>query len=368
MESVCMELQQRPHLLQLWDELAIFLGLFGGSRSERASYDRGIMCELYNPTGIVRRQLVSRTNVMVKPRLCILAAGHPRETINCLTGSGVKAVESNDDGLFNRFLIAVGLKRKPSRDCTPPDNRIPKLAHLFYYVHQLHKEPQEYSFNQEAYTYMKDTTYAYDCESVSFSNEDDYLASNLTKAIEHVQRLASILHILKTVSRKIFNLTNQFEVYGPLDENLKNLILSDSLTNEELIIDYESCFNAKKMMDYYLSIKKILAGYDPINNKSLTGKEGNNIEGIPQSDIEHIKSYIKNHPSKRILLSVLPSNLKRKYTKDQYLPILRQMETDGEGTITTTENTTRPKAIVFIKKPRTEQASASSNNTTNDES
>ncbi|CAF1317066.1 unnamed protein product [Rotaria sordida] len=244
MESVCMELQQRLHLLQLWDELAIFLGLFGGSRSERASYDRGIMCELYNPTGIVRRQLVSRTNVMVKPRLCILAAGHPRETINCLTGSGVKAVESNDDGLFNRFLIAVGLKRKPSRDRTPPDNRIPKLAHLFYYVHQLHKEPQEYSFNQE----------------------------------------------------------------------------------------------------------------------------GNNIEGIPQSDIEHIKSYIKNHPSKRILLSVLPSNLKRKYTKDQYLPILRQMETDGEGTITTTENTTRPKAIVFIKKPRTEQASASSNNTTNDES
>ena len=44
------------------------------------------MCELYNPTEIVRRQLVSRTNIMVKPGLCILAAGHPRETINCLTG------------------------------------------------------------------------------------------------------------------------------------------------------------------------------------------------------------------------------------------------------------------------------------------
>lgn len=101
MESVCLELQNRPHLfqvqieffrilfiefVQVWDELAIFLGLFGSSRSERASYDRGIMCELYNPTGIVRRQLVSRTNVMVKPRLSILAAGHPRETINCLTG------------------------------------------------------------------------------------------------------------------------------------------------------------------------------------------------------------------------------------------------------------------------------------------
>lgn len=70
----------------MWDELSIFLGLFGGSRSERASYDRGIMCELYSPTGIVRRQLVTRTNIMVKPRLCILAAGHPRETINALSG------------------------------------------------------------------------------------------------------------------------------------------------------------------------------------------------------------------------------------------------------------------------------------------
>lgn len=70
----------------MWDELAIFLGLFRSNRSERASYDRGIMCELYNLTGIVRRQLVSRTNIMVKPRLCVLAAGYPRETINCLTG------------------------------------------------------------------------------------------------------------------------------------------------------------------------------------------------------------------------------------------------------------------------------------------
>ena len=71
----------------MWDELSIFLGLFGSIRSERAFYDRGIMCELYNPTEIVRRQLVSRTNIMVKPCLSILAAGHPRETINSLIGN-----------------------------------------------------------------------------------------------------------------------------------------------------------------------------------------------------------------------------------------------------------------------------------------
>ena len=44
------------------------------------------MCEFYSPTGIVRRQLVSRHNVMIKPRLNIVAAGHPKRTIECLTG------------------------------------------------------------------------------------------------------------------------------------------------------------------------------------------------------------------------------------------------------------------------------------------
>ncbi|CAF3862248.1 unnamed protein product [Rotaria sp. Silwood1] len=87
-------LHEYPHE-DLWDELAIFLGLFGSTRSDRACYDRGIMCELYNPTGVVRRQLVSRTNIMVKPRLCILAAGHPRETINCLTDLVSEVREKN---------------------------------------------------------------------------------------------------------------------------------------------------------------------------------------------------------------------------------------------------------------------------------
>jgi hypothetical protein len=36
----------------------------------------------------------------------------------------------------------------------------------------------------------------------------------------------------------------------------------------------------------------------------------NQIDGIHQGDIDHIKSYIKNHQSERILLSSLPSNFK----------------------------------------------------------
>lgn len=67
----------------------MFLALFGSTRSDRAAYDRGILCELYSPTNYVRRQLVTRTNIMIKPRLNILAAGHPKETINCLTGGSI---------------------------------------------------------------------------------------------------------------------------------------------------------------------------------------------------------------------------------------------------------------------------------------
>lgn len=58
-------------------------------------------------------------------------------------------------------------------------------------------------------------------------------------------------------------------------------------------------------------------------------------------------------------MSTLPSNLKRKYSKDQYLPILRELEQDGYGTLTNTDNTTGPKGIVFIKKPRMESISTS---------
>lgn len=75
---------------------------------------------------------------------------------------------------------------------------------------------------------------------------------------------------------------------------------------------------------------------------------------IPLSDIEQIKNYIKNHSSDRILLSTLPSNVKRKYTKEQYLQVLHDMQMDGDGVVTSTDNSTGPKAIVFVKKRRTD--------------
>ena len=71
--------------------------------------------------------------------------------------------------------------------------------------------------------------------------------------------------------------------------------------------------------------------------------------------MRHIKSYIENHASDRLLLSSLPANLKRKISKDQYLSILRQMEEEGKGKIEETNNTTGPKAIVFMKKRKNDQ-------------
>ena len=76
---------------------------------------------------------------------------------------------------------------------------------------------------------------------------------------------------------------------------------------------------------------------------------------VPESEIDHIKKYVENHPSDRLLLSSLPANLKRKISKDQYLIILRQMEEEGKGTIEETNNTTGPKGIVFTKKKKIDQ-------------
>lgn len=76
---------------------------------------------------------------------------------------------------------------------------------------------------------------------------------------------------------------------------------------------------------------------------------------IPENERNHIKKYIENHPSDRLLLSSLPANLKRKISKDQYLSILRQMEEEGKGKIEETNNVTGPKAIVFTKKKKIEQ-------------
>ncbi|CAF3784065.1 unnamed protein product [Rotaria sp. Silwood1] len=356
MESLCCELEQQPNLLQLWDELAVFLGIFGSTRIDRAAYDRGLMCELYSPTGIVRRQLVSRQNVMIKPRLNIVAAGHPKRTIECLSGVGLKCQDQkdqNEDGLFNRFIIAVAYKHRPNRETIEPNNKIPKLAHLFYLTKKLHRNTEEYIYDDEAKKFIKDVIYNYDMFSSDKSNEDDFLASCYQKSMERVERLSLALHIFKICSRRLFNMVEHVESFGVLNDQFKTICTEQELNEGDHVIDYDTCFRASLLTKFYLNQTKILAGYDPFTDHILINKKYT--MDVPESEVKHIKKYIENHPSDRLLLSSLPANLKRKISKDQYLNILRQMEEEGKGKIEETNNTTGPKAIVFIKKKKIEQ-------------
>ncbi|CAF4959592.1 unnamed protein product [Rotaria sp. Silwood1] len=97
MESLCCELEKQPNLIQVWDEFSVFLGLFGSTRIVRTAYDRGLLCELYSPTGMVCRQLVTRQNVMIKPRLNIIAAAKKFIKEIIYNYDVVSSDKSNDD-------------------------------------------------------------------------------------------------------------------------------------------------------------------------------------------------------------------------------------------------------------------------------
>ncbi|CAF1368144.1 unnamed protein product [Rotaria sordida] len=371
MESLCCELEKQPNLIQLWDEFSMFLGLFGSTRIDRTAYDRGLMCEFYSPTGIVRRQLVSRQNVMIKPRLNIVAAGHPKKTIECLTGIGLKDQDQNDDGLFNRFLIAIAYKNRPNRDMVESDNKIPKLTHLFYITKKLHHNIEEYSYNEEgiftitvkidllfflfylAKKFMKEIIYNYDVVSSDKSNDDDFIASLYQKSIERVERLSLALHILKNSARRLFSMTENIQSFAIFDDRFKTICTEQQLTEAEHLIDYDATFRASLLTKFYLNQTKILAGYDPITD-NVIGNNKYTID-IPPEEVNHIKKYIENHPCDRLLLSSLPANLKRKISKDQYLSILREMEEEGIGKIEETNNVKGPKGIAFTKKKKIDQ-------------
>ncbi|CAF1671011.1 unnamed protein product [Rotaria magnacalcarata] len=356
MESLCCELEQQPNLLQLWGELAVFLGIFGSTRVDRAAYDRGLLCEFYSPTGIVRRQLVSKKNIMIKPRLNIIAAGHPKKIIECFTGISWKnqdLKDQNDDGLFNRFLIAIAYKHRPNRETIEPNNKIPKLAHLFYITKKLHRNNEEYCYNDEAKKFIKDAIYNYDILSSDKSNEDDFLASCYQKSMERVERLSLALHILKISSCRLFNMVDTLGTFSNLNDQFKIVCADQELNEAEHTIDYDTCFRASLLTKFYLNQTKILAGYDPVTDNILLNKKST--VDVPENEIKHIKQYIENHPSDRLLLSSLPANLKRKISKDQYLMILQEMEVEGKGKIEETHNTTGPKAIVFIKKKKIQE-------------
>lgn len=57
--------------------------------------------------------------------------------------------DQNDDGLFNRFLIAIAYKYRPSRESIETNDQIPKLAHLFYLTKKLHRNAVEYVYSDE---------------------------------------------------------------------------------------------------------------------------------------------------------------------------------------------------------------------------
>lgn len=63
---------------------------------------------------------------------------------------GQENKEPNEDGLFNRFLIAVAYKNRPVRDRPEKNERIPTLSHLFYLTKKLHdKSPQQYHYKED---------------------------------------------------------------------------------------------------------------------------------------------------------------------------------------------------------------------------
>ncbi|CAF3695468.1 unnamed protein product [Rotaria socialis] len=161
MESLCCELEKQPNLLQ-----AMFLGIFRSTRIDQAAYDRGLMCEFYSPTGIVRRQLVTRHNVMIKPRLNIIAAGHPKRTIECL--SGTKSYGSKSCN--------------PDKDKTNENEICLKFVndHLYALQHQLKQYQQE--LNIKANNFQG---YTLSIQEIIITYIEQNLNSSLSKKIEH---------------------------------------------------------------------------------------------------------------------------------------------------------------------------------------
>ncbi|CAF3356786.1 unnamed protein product [Rotaria socialis] len=140
--------------IPLWDELAVFLGIFRSTRIDQAAYDRGLMCEFYSPTGIVRRQLVTRHNVMIKPRLNIIAAGHPKRKIECLSDKD----KTNENEICLKFVN----------------------DHLYALQHQLKQYQQE--LNIKANNFQG---YTLSIQEIIITYIEQNLNSSLSKKIEH---------------------------------------------------------------------------------------------------------------------------------------------------------------------------------------
>ena len=66
-----------------------------------------------------------------------------------MNGKNLDQKDQNDDGLFNRFLIAIAYKHRPNREIPDSNNQIPKLAHLFYLTKKLHRNVEVYNYHDD---------------------------------------------------------------------------------------------------------------------------------------------------------------------------------------------------------------------------
>lgn len=66
-----------------------------------------------------------------------------------LNGKNLEQRDQNDDGLFNRFLIAVAYKHRPLRETPNSNVQIPKVTHLFYLTKKLHANETIYSYHDD---------------------------------------------------------------------------------------------------------------------------------------------------------------------------------------------------------------------------
>lgn len=84
--------------------------------------------------------------------------------------------------------------------------------------------------------------------------------------------------MLKSVSKILFDLRENHQIrFYCLNDKFKEIVISNTQNQIEFLIEQDSCEKAKKVVDYYLRIKKILAGYDPVKNKTFVE---NSSEGI----------------------------------------------------------------------------------------
>lgn len=91
--------------------------------------------------------------------------------------------------------------------------------------------------------------------------------------MERLERLSLSLHIFKICSRRLFEMLPRINSFGSLNEEFKLVCADQEIAEDEHVIDYDTCFRASLLTEYYLNQTKILAGYDPVTDDILSNKK-----------------------------------------------------------------------------------------------